>query len=758
MRPYLAIIKDSFREALASRVLWILLLLITVVFLGIAPLGWSRQLTSRIAADDIRRVDEFARRLDSAKSLPNESPEKRVYGLLDDGAKSEISKFLTAGEDDQRMRRRGLSDRLATSLDEMLEETDLYEEEAWSGFELEEEGQALLSGGLENLEDEELRRFNRLAMEAAFPRHVRSRPNRSVVFTYFHWVLGVPLPMTDEQVEEMIQGSLLAFMYVFVGVIGIFCGILVTASIIPNTFDAGSVNLLLSKPISRSLLYLSKFAGGCSFVFINATYLIVGLWLIVGWRLGIWNSRLLLCIPVFLFLFILYYAVSGLAGLIWRNTVVCISITILFWFACFVVGLAKGVIDTFVHNPTRIVRLTPVEDELFAATENGDVLLWDKEIDHWRGVFQTGTPTPPFGGALLNLRVGPIYDSANERLIQVERGWSNKVFVGTSPRWDSNEVGAAPTDTLALLSEPDGRVVALTSSSVARFRDRIIPEDERPKVFGIEIPLPGVKGAYQDVKFEPALSLNRATNACIAKDTGRMFFWKDGELRSFDAQDDGYVERKKVTISEESQRAAMAASAKALVVARSDGIVQILDVDSLESQSEYQPADNDPPRYVVVSPSGRYFAVVFHTRELWVYDAESAAPVDWRWSGQGDISAAQFAKDDQLLVVDRGNRVTHYDASNGNVVNRQSPAGSVMQRVSWYVVNPIYTIFPRPSELNETTKYILTGKETTSLVSETEALDSMYVSVDPWAPVWSSAGFTIVVLIFSCLYISRQEF
>lgn len=757
MRPYLAIIKDSFREALASRVLWILLLLITVVFLGVAPIGWSRQLTVRISSDDLRRVEEFARRLDSAKSSPAASPERRVYELLDEDAKSEINLFLAGDEDDQRVRRGRLADRLATGLEEMLAKRDLYDEETWSGFQLNEEAQAYLSDGVENLDDDQLRRFNRLALEAAFPRHLRARPNRSIVFTYFHWVIGVPLPMTDEQVEEMVQTSLLTFMHFFVGVVGVFCGILVTASIIPNTFDAGSINLLLSKPISRSLLYLSKFLGGCSFVLINATYLVVGLWLIVGWRLGIWNSRLLLCIPVFLFLFILYYSVSGLAGLIWRNTVVCITITILFWFACFVVGNAKVMIDTFVHNPNRIVRLISIEDDVMGTTENGDVQLWDSKLANWRDVFQTGT-APPISAALLNLRLGPIYDAANERLIQIERGWRNKVFVGKRPTWTAIEVGSAPSDSLALLSEPDGRVVVLTSSSVVRFRDRIIPENERPKVFGVEIPIPGMRGAYQDVKFEPPLSLNRAANACIAQDSGWMFIWKDGELRSFEPADAGYLQRQKVTVSDETQRAALAASSKVVVVARADGVVQILNADSLEPQHEYRPASSNPPRYVVASPSGRYFAVVFHTRTLWVYDTETSAPISWRWSGQGDISAAQFTSDNQLLVVDRGNRVTRYQPSDGQVVERLSPAGTLMQRISWYLVNPIYTIFPRPGELQQTTNYILTGKETASLVSETEALDSMYISVDPWAPVWSSSAFTIVMLIISCICISRQEF
>ncbi len=39
MRPYLTIVRDSFHEALSSRVLWMILIVITIVLLFIAPLG-----------------------------------------------------------------------------------------------------------------------------------------------------------------------------------------------------------------------------------------------------------------------------------------------------------------------------------------------------------------------------------------------------------------------------------------------------------------------------------------------------------------------------------------------------------------------------------------------------------------------------------------------------------------------------------------------------------------------------------------------
>jgi ABC-type transport system involved in multi-copper enzyme maturation permease subunit len=60
--------------------------------------------------------------------------------------------------------------------------------------------------------------------------------------------------------------------------IGLFIAILVTAPTIPQMFETGSLHLLLSKPISRSLLFLAKFVGGCAFVVICATYLSAGDW------------------------------------------------------------------------------------------------------------------------------------------------------------------------------------------------------------------------------------------------------------------------------------------------------------------------------------------------------------------------------------------------------------------------------------------------------------------------------------------------
>ena len=63
MRPYLAIIKDSFREALASRVLWILLILITFGLAALAPLGFRSEKTTEFRQGDFLNARAVAREM-----------------------------------------------------------------------------------------------------------------------------------------------------------------------------------------------------------------------------------------------------------------------------------------------------------------------------------------------------------------------------------------------------------------------------------------------------------------------------------------------------------------------------------------------------------------------------------------------------------------------------------------------------------------------------------------------------------------------
>lgn len=106
---------------------------------------------------------------------------------------------------------------------------------------------------------------------------------------------------------------------------------IITAFFIPNMLRKGTVDLLLAKPIHRATLLIYKYIGGMTFIFLNTSVLITGLWLILGLRGGIWAPSFLLMILVLTFEFALFYALSTLAAVLTRSAIVSILICVVAW-------------------------------------------------------------------------------------------------------------------------------------------------------------------------------------------------------------------------------------------------------------------------------------------------------------------------------------------------------------------------------------------------------------------------------------------
>jgi len=70
---------------------------------------------------------------------------------------------------------------------------------------------------------------------------------------------------------------------------GIFLSIFATADIIPKMLSKGSIDLLLSKPLSRIHILIGKYLGALLIVIFNVFYLIGGMWLILSLKTKIWN-------------------------------------------------------------------------------------------------------------------------------------------------------------------------------------------------------------------------------------------------------------------------------------------------------------------------------------------------------------------------------------------------------------------------------------------------------------------------------------
>lgn len=122
--------------------------------------------------------------------------------------------------------------------------------------------------------------------------------------------------------------------------------VIITAGFIPNMMAKGSLDLVVSKPIGRVRLLLYKYLGGLTFIAVLGAYTVVGVWLAVGLRSGLWSPNFLAVLPMLMFYFAVLYAVSTLTAVLTRNTIVSILVTAVAWALILGVGLVTdGIAD-----------------------------------------------------------------------------------------------------------------------------------------------------------------------------------------------------------------------------------------------------------------------------------------------------------------------------------------------------------------------------------------------------------------------------
>lgn len=167
--------------------------------------------------------------------------------------------------------------------------------------------------------------------------------------TLFFGALTIPLELSLGMIVYFIQDRIINGVGAWTALL---IGVLLTASFIPNMMRKGSIDLILSKPIHRVSLLVYKYIGGLTFVFINTAYAVIGVWLVTGIRSGVWSNGFLLTIFAITFYFAVLYAVSLLLGVLSRNTIVAIMGTIAFWFVMWLAGQIYEAVDLFRREPS----------------------------------------------------------------------------------------------------------------------------------------------------------------------------------------------------------------------------------------------------------------------------------------------------------------------------------------------------------------------------------------------------------------------
>ena len=127
-------------------------------------------------------------------------------------------------------------------------------------------------------------------------------------------------------VSNFLIGTYIAWM-------GTVACLVATAGIFPNFMEKGTIDVVLSKPMSRITVFAGKYIGSLGFVFVQAAYFVLLSFLILRLQVGRWLWGYLWCIPLLVLLFSFLYCVCVLLAMWTRSTLASLALTLLFWMA-----------------------------------------------------------------------------------------------------------------------------------------------------------------------------------------------------------------------------------------------------------------------------------------------------------------------------------------------------------------------------------------------------------------------------------------
>jgi ABC-type transport system involved in multi-copper enzyme maturation permease subunit len=121
---------------------------------------------------------------------------------------------------------------------------------------------------------------------------------------------------------RQVHAGIASFLYTA----AMFLAVFASAGLIPTIFEAGRIELLLSKPVARYHILLGRYLGNLLVVTLNICYLVAGVWLIFGWKTGVWNRSFLNAILTSAFMFAVLLSAIILVSVLSESAALAIMI------------------------------------------------------------------------------------------------------------------------------------------------------------------------------------------------------------------------------------------------------------------------------------------------------------------------------------------------------------------------------------------------------------------------------------------------
>jgi ABC-2 type transport system permease protein len=127
---------------------------------------------------------------------------------------------------------------------------------------------------------------------------------------------------------DRLVGQVFAAISTFLYTIGMFLAVFASSGLIPSVLEPGRIELILSKPVSRTHILMGRFVGNVFVVTTIISYLIIGIWTILGLKTGIWSHTFLWAIVTTVAIFTVLLTVVVLVGVVWESTALSTMVTV----------------------------------------------------------------------------------------------------------------------------------------------------------------------------------------------------------------------------------------------------------------------------------------------------------------------------------------------------------------------------------------------------------------------------------------------
>lgn len=779
MTAYFAILKDSFREAIASRVLLISLAGLIVVLLLLAPfrLQYNQSISLRRS-----EVTDPARLLTDLTTDNKNKPEERnhLWNILSEDEKSGFTDLLP-DEDAKPSAERGRRGnsrkrRLVERLNQLLKKENFYDELAWADVRQSDELKKLIE--TTDLSPKQSQRRNLLLFATTFRRSITITDSSAIYLMYGSAEVFGPIPLTPTEFEPRFREVTVAVVAVFLGFFGVFGTLLITAGIIPRTFEPGEITLLASKPIRRSGLFLTKFLGGCIFTLLFAIVLVVGVWLILGFRMESWNARLLWCIPIYVFLFMIYYSVSAVSGVIWKNPIVSLTVVVLFWLVITVVGATRENLTQSLVNDRGIKEILIAGDDLLTVDGQKQTWLWNSETESWEEVFApSANRINDFIRRFRSsnqIRFAPVYDAEQDRIVAIQAnqspfgGMASPELIVGSPDddWDRRSLGRIPSVTSVILPTADGRMLLISQEKILSFDDRPDQKDSEPTGGGLlDALMGGTAKGFQELQPKGFSKLSENFAACLIPNSDTLLIYSDGQLQRLEFAEGKYKQVQTAKV-DPNLAATVASTDKAGILCFRDGTAVSFSPNDLIIRNTFGSGSGIVPKHSVAASDGQHIAVLTHDETVMIFDGQTGKLKDWAPPENGSCSAISFNNDGELLVSDGRLAVHCYELSNGERRSSWAQRETGVYGFYDHIVTPLWTVLPWPGQLDRFAKWALDGDEEVLANEaqgppEPDASESLLVERERFSPsqvLLKNGLFIVILLAFGCFYVQRSDF